>query len=252
MGVAALKSAQLGEDALNFYKSIYQSDLAPMQKRQQDMAERVSQSFLEDSALARETAKARLAEDEVNRPLRERVVADAMGYDSQEQIGKQMGIAAANVNQQFSNALAQKARLESRYGRVGGSFGDTNSALLAQATAASGLMTNAARETKDKAIALRAGANEAMSGRSNTAGNYLSIAGNGLQGALGAGSSVMNDMRANAGLVGQGYGLGLQGYGQSANIYGQEFNGRMQGYNAQMQAISGLAGAAGTYFGLKK
>jgi hypothetical protein len=252
MGEAALKSAQLGEDALNFYKTIYTSDLAPLQRRQQELAERVSQSFMEDSALARETAKKRLAEDDANKPLRERVVSDAMGYDSDQEINKQMGIAAANVNQQFSNALGQKARMESRYGRIGGSFGDTNNALLAQASAASGLMTNAARETKDRAIALRAGANEAMSGRANTGGQFLGIAGNSLSGAMGAGSSVMGDVRANAGVVGQGFNTSLAGYGQAANIYGQEFQGRMQGYNAQMQAISGLAGAAGTYYGLRK
>lgn len=252
MGEAARASAKLGQDAFDFYKSIYETDLRPAQERQQALAERVTQSFLSDSELARDAAQQRLADDQANRPLRDQVVADAMGYDSADQINQQMGIAAANVNQQFSNALAQKARLESRYGRVGGSFGDTNRALLAQASAASGLMTGAARETKDKAIALRAGANEAMSGRANSGGQFLGIAGNSLSGAMGAGSSAMGDMRANAATMGQGTQLGLQGYGQAANIYGQEFNGRMQGYNAQMQAISGLAGAAGTYFGLRK
>lgn len=251
MGEAARASAQLGQDAFNFYTRIYESDLRPAQQEQQALARRVTESFLSDSELARSAAQQRLADDQANRPLRDRVMADAMGYDSAERINQQMGIAAANVNQQFSNALAQKARLESRYGRVGGSFGDTNKALLAQAATASGLMTNAARETKDKAIALRAGANEAMSGRANTGGQFLGIAGNSLSGAMGAGSQVMGDMRANAATAGQGYGLGLQGYGQSANIYGQEFNGRMQGYNAQMQALSGIAGAAGTYFGLQ-
>ena len=250
MGEAALKSAQLGEDALNFYKSIYASDLAPMQRRQQEMAERVSASYLSDADFARQVARDRLAEDERNRPLRDRVIADAMNYDSQAEIDKQMGIAAAGVNQQFSNAIAQRERLNSRYGRIGGSFGQTNEALLAQAGAAAGLMTNAARQTKDKGIALRAGVAESTQGRSNTAGQYLGLAGSSMSGAMGAGSGVMADMRANAGMVGQGYNTALAGQGQAANIYGQEFQGRMQGYNAQMQAISGLAGAAGTYFGL--
>lgn len=250
MAEAARASAKLGQDAFDFYKTVYQTDLRPAQQEQQRLAGVVTQSFLDDSKLARDQATERFDEYKENKPLREKVTSDAMNYDSDEAINRQMGIAAANVNQQFSNALAQKARLESRYGRVGGSFGDTNKALLAQAATASGLMTGAARETKDKAIALRAGANEAMSGRANSGGQFLSIAGNGLSGAMGAGSQVMGDMRANAGMIGQGTQLGLQGYGQSANIYGQEFNGRMQGYNAQMQAVAGLAGAAGTAFGL--
>jgi uncharacterized protein with von Willebrand factor type A (vWA) domain len=252
MGEAARASAQLGQDAFNFYRTVYETDLKPAQIRQQELAGRVTESFLSDSEMARDAARQRLVDDQAARPLRDRVMADAMGYDSPEQINQQMGIAAANVNQQFSNALAQKARLESRYGRVGGSFGDTNKALLAQASTASGLMTGAARETKDKAIALRAGANEAMSGRANSGGQFLGIAGNSLSGAMGAGSNAMGDMRANAATMGQGTQLGMQGYGQAANIYGQEFNGRMQGYNAQMQAVAGLAGAAGTYFGLRK
>lgn len=251
MAEAAKKSAQIGEDALNFYKSIYETDLRPAQQKQQELASRVTESFLSDADMAREAARQRMADDVANKPLRDRVVSDAMNYDSQEQIDKQMGIAAANVNQQFSNAMAQRARLDQRYGRIGGSFGDTNNALLAQGAAAAGLMTGAARETKDKAIALRAGANEAMSGRANSAGQFMGLAGSGLQGAMGAGSQAMGDMRANAGMMGQGFGAGLQGYGQSGSIYGQEFNARMQGYNAQMGAISGLAGAAGTFAGLK-
>lgn len=248
---AARMSAKTGQDALDFYKTVYESDLRPAQQRQQALAERVTDSFLSDSEMARDAAKQRLADDAANRPLRDRVLSDAMNYDSPEQINQQAGIAAANVNQQFSNAMAQKARLDQRYGRLGGSFGQTNEALLSQASTAAGLMTGSARDTRDKAIALRSGVNEAMSGRANSAGQFMGIAGNGLQGALGAGSSVMADMRGNAATMGQGYSVGLQGQGQAGNIYGQEFNGRMQGYNAQMQAVAGIAGAAGTYFGLQ-
>jgi hypothetical protein len=251
MGAAAMASARLGEESLNFYKTIYYSDLAPMQRKQQELASRVTDSYLADAEFARQTARERLTEDAANKPLRERVIADAMNYDSQQEIGKQMGIAGANVNQQFSNAAAQRARLDSRYGRIGGSFGQTNDALLAQAATAAGLMTNAARETKDKGIALRAGVNEATQGRSNTAGQFMGLTANNLQGAMGAGSSVMADARANAGMVGQGFNTALSGYGQAGQIWGQEFNGRMAGYKANMDAISGIAGAAGTYYGLK-
>jgi hypothetical protein len=251
MGAAALKSAQISEDALNFYKTIYASDLAPAQRKQQELAERVTGSYLEDAQMAREQARQRIEEDIANKPLRDRVISDAMNYDSQEEIDKKMGIAAASVNQQFSNANAQAARLSSRYGRIGGSFGQTNEALLAQASTAAGLMTGTAQATKDKAIALRAGVGETTQGRANTAGQYLGLAGNSMSGALGAGSSAMADMRANASTMGQGYGISLNGLQTAGNIYGQEFQGRMQGYQAQMGAISGLAGAAGTYYGLQ-
>lgn len=72
-----------------------------------------------------------------------------------------------------------------------------------------------------------------------------------MQGALGAGSSMMNDMRANAAMMGQGYGIAQQGYSGAGNMMLGDFNARMQGYNAKMQMIGQLAGAAGTYFGLQ-
>lgn len=255
LGRAAERSAQLGEDALNFYKSIYETDLKPAQQRQQQLAERVTDSFLADSQLAREEAQRRIADDKANADLRAQVKADAMGYDSQANIERRQGIAAAGANQQFSNARDQSLRSLSRYGVNPNSsaFARTNERLTRdQALATAGMQTGAAFDTMDKAIALRAGVNEAASGRSNTAGQFLGVAGSGLQGAMGAGSQAMGDARANAGMVGQGYGLGMQGYGQAGNLYGQEFGQRMAGYNAQMGAIAGLAGAAGTYFGMKK
>lgn len=255
LGEAAKASAQLGKEALDFYKGIYETDLKPMQARQQQLAERVTDSFLADSQLAREEAQRRIADDKANADLRAQVKADAMGYDSQANIERRAGIAAAAGNQQFSNARDQSLRSLSRYGVNPNSsaFARTNERLTRdQALATAGMQTGAAFDTMDKAIALRAGVNEAASGRSNSAGQFMGIAGNSLSGAMGAGSQPMADARANAGMVGQGYGLGMQGYGQAGNLYGQEFGQRMAGYNAQMGAIAGLAGAAGTYFGLQR
>ena len=250
IGQSAKAMAELSKEAMAFYKQIYAEDLKPMQQRQQALTEQVTGSFLEDSELAREAAKRRMADDIASKPLRDQMVSDAMGYDSQEAVDKDMGIAAANVNQQFSSALGQGQRLRSRYG-ITGSFGDTNQALLAQASTAAGLMTGAARDRQDKAIALRAGANEAMGGRANSAGQFLGLAGNRMSGALGAGSQMMGDARANAGMMAQGYGIAQQGYQGAGNLMLGDFNGRMEGYNAKMQMIGQLAGAAGTYFGLK-
>ena len=253
IGEAAKASAELGKETFDFYKSIYETDLKPMQQRQLQLAEQATQSYLEDAKLARETARSRLEEDKANKDLRDRVKSDAMGYDSQANIDRRMGIAAASSNQQFSNARDQSLRSLSRYGVNPNStaFARTNERLTRdQALATAGMQTGAAFDTMDKAIALRAGVNEAASGRSNTAGQFLGIAGASTGGAVGAGSGAMADARANAGMVGQGAGYGLQGYGQSGNLYGQEFQGRMQGYNAQMQAISGIGQGVGMAAGM--
>lgn len=253
IGEAAKASAQLGKETFDFFKSVYETDLKPMQARQLQLTEDVTNSYLADSKLAREEAERRIAEDKANADLRSQVKADAMGYDSQANIDRRMGIAAASANQQFSNARDQSLRSLSRYGVNPNSsaFARTNERLTRdQALATAGMQTGAAFDTMDRAIALRAGYNEAASGRSNSAGQYLAQAGAGLAGAAGAGSGAMADARANAGMVGQGAGYGLQGYGTAGNLYSQQFQGRMQGYNAQMNAMAGLGRGIGTVAGM--
>jgi len=253
IGEAAKASAELGKETFDFFKSVYETDLKPMQQRQLELAEKATASFLADSELARSEAQRRIDDDKANADLRAKVKADAMGYDSQENIDRRMGIAAASSNQQFSNARDQSLRSLSRYGVNPNSsaFARTNERLTRdQALATAGMQTGAAFDTMDKGIALRAGANEAASGRSNTAGQYLAQAGASLGGAVGTGSGAMADARSNAGVVGQGAGYGLQGYSTAGNLYNQQFQGRMQGYNAQMNALAGLGKGIGTAAGM--
>jgi len=253
IGEAAKASAQLGKETFDFFKSVYETDLKPMQARQLQLAEDVTKSYLSDSQLAREEAQRRMDEDKANADLRAKVKADAMGYDSQANIDRRMGIAAASGNQQFSNARDQSLRSLSRYGVNPNSsaFARTNERLTRdQALTTAGMQTGAAFDTMDRAIALRAGVNEAASGRSNSAGQYLAQAGAGLAGAVGTGSGAMADARANAGVVGQGAGYGLQGYGTAGRLFSDQFQGRMQGYNAQMNAMAGLGKGVGTFAGM--
>lgn len=254
MAEAALRNAQISEDALRWYQGIYDRDLRPAQDEDRAMRQQMIQQFLTDSTLQREFAREQ--QDyyrQTFKPIEERMARDAMEYDSQANIERRQGIAGAAVTQAFSQAREESNRNLSRYGLNpnSGAFAATNSRLAnQQALANAGAQTGAAFDTIDRAIALRAGAANFGRNMPNTAAGYFGLAGQSGSMAGQMSSSGMNDMRANAALGGQGFGLGMQGYMNAGNIYGQDFNARMQGFNAQMQAIAGIGQAVGTAAGM--
>lgn len=252
MADAALRNTQIAEDALNWYRQIYDRDLKPAQDEQRDLQRGLIQDYLTDRRTQREFA------DEQNqyyrqtfRPIEEQMARDAMNYDSESNIARQQGIAGAAVTQAFSNAQQQANRNLSRFGLNpnSGAFAATNArAANAQALATAGARTAVALDTQKTAIGLRAGAANFGRNMPNTAANYFSLANQTGAGANQMGLSGMEMMRGNANFVGQGFNQGMQGYSNAANIYGQEFNARMAGFNAgqqQMAGIGQLAGMAG-------
>jgi hypothetical protein len=114
---AAAEQNALSRDQFDWNKEIYERDTAPMQRRQQEMQERIA-----NDALARADKQDKLADeqkayyDTTFKPIEQKVASEAMDYDSADNVGRRSGIAAANVNQQFSNARGQSARLAGRYG----------------------------------------------------------------------------------------------------------------------------------------
>lgn len=156
---AASEQNELSREQFEWNKSIYERDTAPMQKQQMEMQTRIA-----EDALSRAKKQDALADEqnayykETFQPIEKRVAADAMGYDSAENVNRRTGIAAANVNQQFSNARGQSARLAGRYGLGSTAFsGPAGAAERAQALGTAGAATGAAFDTMDKAIQLRAG-----------------------------------------------------------------------------------------------
>jgi hypothetical protein len=126
-----------------------------------------------------------------------------------------MGIAAANVNQQFSNAAGQQARTLSRFGINPNSsaFANMNAKLAnQQALASAGMQTGAAFETMDRGIALRAGA--ANFGRNmpnaaaafgqlgnQTAGTTAGVTGGALNNSIAAGNFMNNGFNNASGIM---------------------------------------------------
>lgn len=250
MAEAALRNAQIAEDALNWYRGVYERDLKPAQEEQRAMQQGLIQDYLTDRRRQRDFAEEQNRYyQQTFRPVEEQMVRDAMQYDSPENIARRQGIAGAAVTQAFSNAQQQSARNLSRFGvnPSSGAFAATNSRLAnAQALGVAGARTGAAFDTEKEAISQRAGAANFGRNMPNTAANYFALANQTGAAANQMGLSGMDMMRANAGFVGQGFNQGMQGYTNSANIYGQDFGARMQGFNAGQNQMAGIGQLAGT------
>lgn len=260
IGEAARMNAEVAKEALNFYRGVYESDIRPAQER-----DRVLREGLVGDVRAGMRQQQEIAQDQYDfyrsryRPVEEQSIRDATDYDSAANIERRSGIAAANVNQQFSNAAGQNARMLSRYGINPNSsaFARENAKLTnAQALASAGAQTGAALDTIDRGIALRAGVAGAGRGMPNAAAQTFAMAGNSGTNAGNISSQGIGNIISGAGMMNQGFNTAISGNQSAGNLMLGDFQGRMQGYQADMAAVGGLfqgiGMAAGGYFGMPK
>lgn len=254
IGQSAAANAQVAKDSLDWYKDIYATDIKPAE--QADAALRAGLIGDIRSGIKQQQD---IASDQYDfyktnyRPLEEQSIKDAMGYDSTDNVNRRMGIAAANVNQQYSNAASQQARNLSRYGINPNSsaFAQANAQLTNQeALASAGAQTGAAFDTMDRGIALRAGAAAAGRGMPNAAAQTMGMAGSSAGQAGNISAQGMGVMAQGAGIMNQGYNTGIAGNQSAGNLMLGDFNGRMAGYSADQAAIGGLFQGLGSFAGL--
>lgn len=251
MNKAAEANAAVAKEALDFYKGIYASDILPAQQKQQALAERLTNDYLDTSKQQKDFATQQNAYyKDTFQPVEKKMVSDAMEYDSEANMKRVSGEAAANVNQQFSNARGQSARLAGRYGLGSTAFsGPAGATERAQALGAAGAATGAATATRDKGIALRAGASNFGRNMPNTASNYYSGSNASNGAAFGTGQQAMQNIGQNAAVVGQGFNTFINGNQSAGNLYGQAGQLQVAG-NSQNNALFGaLGGVAGQFAG---
>ena len=217
-----------------------------MQKENQALAKELVTKFLASQDKQSEFADKQNAYYESTfKPVEEKMAKEAMAYDSDENVNRRMGIAAANVNQQFSNAEQQTARSLARFGLNPNSsaFAATNAKLMRdKALAASGAETGAAFDTQDKAIALRAGVANFGRNMPNTAATYYANSNSAGGQAMGTSTAAMNNVANNAGVMGNGFGVSMNGNNSAISGYSTDYNARMQAYNSEQQAFGDLLG----------
>lgn len=243
MNEAAKANAEIAKEALEFYKGIYSSDIRPAQQKQQQLADRLVDDYLDTSGQQKRFAEEQKGYyDQTFKPVEQRTVRDAMDYDSEENVRRVSGEAAANINQQFSNARAQSARLAGRYGLGSTAFsGPMGATERAAALGAAGAATGAANQVRDKGIALRSGVANFGRNMPNTASNYFSGANASNASAFGTGQQAMQNIGQNASVMQQGFNTFIQGNQSAGGLYGQaaQISGQDSGI---WGAIGGIAG----------
>ena len=246
IGEAARQNAQLAKESFAFYKDLYTNEILPLEKENQkinrQLVDRYMASMDKQEAFADEQ---KAYYKDTFQPVEKKMAEEAMGYDSDANVDRRMGIATANVNQEFSNAQQQTARSLARFGLNPNSsaFAATNEKLTrAQALGAAGAATGAAFDTQDKAIALRAGVANFGRNMPNTALSFQNSANASGAQATSTGSTNLNNSIAGGNVMGSGFSSAGNLNSSAANIAQSDYNARLQAYNAEQDALSGLIG----------
>lgn len=241
---AAAEQNALSREQFEWNRDIYERDTAPMQRQQMEMQTRIA-----EDALGRAAKQDRLADEQKEyydttfKPIEQRVASDAMGFDSDANVNKRSGMAAANVNQQFSNARGQSARMAGRYGLGSTSFsGPAGASERAQALGAAGASTGAAFDTMDKGIQLRAGAANFGRNMPNTALSAFSGANSSSGVAGGAANSALNGTMAATAGMNNAFGARIGGIGASTGLLTNALNNSARVAGADSAGWGGFAG----------
>lgn len=257
---AAKLQYDLGKETLEFNRQYYGEVVQPaanfdLQTRQA-MMPRLMEAFDNQEEFADQQRQDYL---ENWQPLEQRVRDDALNYDSEENIGRRMGIAGAAVNQQYSNAASQMARNLGRYGINPNSsaFANTNARLAnQQALAAAGMQTGAAFDTMDRGVALRAGAANFGRNMPNAAATFGQLGNQTASTGAGITAGGVNTASAAGNFMNQGYGLGSNitsagagiNLGAARNAVGLA-DANMRWAQSQSQGVGQLFGGIGQAIG---
>ena len=248
---AAKLQYDLGKETLDFQKEYYKDTLKPIQeadlKLRQDLQAELLPSLKQQREFAAEQNK---YYKDTFQPVEKQMVQDATNYDSAENMNRRMGIASANVNQQFSNAQQQSARALSRYGINPNSsaFARENAKLTnAQALASSGAQTGAAFDTLDKGIALRAGAANFGRNMPNTAAAFYAGSNQTAGTSAGISTGGVNNAVSAVSPMNTGAGIASNAFNSAGAINNNAFQNNMAYFNAQQNGISGLFNGIGNF-----
>lgn len=260
VGQAALKNAQLGQEALDWYQQTYAEYLRPRQDSIDAQNQKVIDQQMRIADANEERAQESYADYKENyKPVEKRMIRDANEYDSAARIAEERGIASTDIQRSFDNSRAQTNRSLAMMGVNPNSakFATTNlNSSNAEALARAGTLTKTGRDVKDKAISLRAGVANFGRGMQNTASNAYGISLSGGQGAANIGLATNGAAQSAVGTVGQGYGTAMQGYSNQANILNTQYQNQLNAWQANQASkndlLGSIAGAAGMYMASSK
>lgn len=244
---ASARQDALSEEQFKWNKDIYERDVRPSQLRAEQLNEKIANDALESSQQQRKFADEQTQYyKDTYQPVEKKMVDEAMNYDSEGNISRRSGIAAANVNQQFSNVRGQSARLAGRYGLGSTAMsGPAGASERAQALGAAGASTGAAFDTMDKGIALRAGAANFGRNMPNTAAQFGQVGNQSSGVASGAANSALNSTITGSNFMNNAYNTQFGNIGNSSGLF---INAQNNAANMWGNSASGFASASGSLF----
>lgn len=243
---AAAEQNELSREQFEWNKEIYERDIAPTERENRELQKRLADDFLDTSAQQKRFAQEQ-RDEYVNTylPNERRVVQEAQDYDSAANVARRSGVAAANVNQQFSNAAAQRARLLTRFGLNPNSSAFARQAgadSRSQALASAGAQTGAAFDTVDKAIALRSGVANFGRNMPNTAASFFSGSNSSNANAGAASGAAVNSAMVGPAFMNRAYGDRINVTGASGALMSNALNRSATNWNAATQGLGGFTG----------
>lgn len=256
IGAAAMSNAELAKEQAAVAREVlaWERERA---NRQDPLVEKiVNQQIRSGDANEERAAEQWNIYQDLFRPVEERMVADAMGFDSPERKERMAAEAAADVTRSYGQAQEQNARAMGAMGinpNSGRFAGLANETALAQARDTAGAMNQARRNTELQGIALRTGAAQFGRNMPNTgiAADSLALnAGNSAVGNLATNNQMRN---ANNAAAAQWFGGAMQGNQSAGGLLNNLYGNQLAGYQTQagitsgaMQGIGSLVGGLGT------
>jgi hypothetical protein len=246
IGRAAEANAQIGQEMVGIAREQWDAGKALID-RYAPVYERLINANADLAESSAQRSDAQWADyDQIFRPIERQFAADAMNYDSPEEIGRREALAAGTVQTQFDAARDQNARRMAAMGvsadsgrGVQGGIEDTNTLALAKA----GAINKERNDTKIQGIAMRQSA--AQFGR-NQVGTSIAQNAAALQGNQGA-SNTIGSQTAQSGAALQPAGSMYSGAVGANNASGNLALGQ---YNSQVAAQGNAADAFGSMVGL--
>lgn len=220
MATATERGVEAGERLGN-----RQMDFAQRQyEEMKPLAERIAESQISGMDSATRIAEEERAYGLRFRPAEERLLAEAMEFDTPAARERMAQQAAADSARAFGGLQSQTARGMGRMGIAPGSgaFGaNMNQNALAAASQRAGAMTGSRLQSQEQARALLTGASALGRGQTQTAlgamGLSSQLGSSGLQTGMAPGNQYMQGLASGAGTIMAGNQLGIQGQGQILN-----------------------------------
>ena len=252
IGQAALSNAELAKEQT----AVAREQLA-WEKQRADRQDPLVEKIVNQQIASGDANTARSDEQwniykSLFKPVEERMVSEAMNFDSPERQERMAAQAGADVTRSYNAAQEQNARALGAMGinpNSGRFSGLANETALSQARDTAGAMNKARRDTELQGIALRTGAAQFGRNMPNTgiAADSMALnAGNSAVGNMATNSQVRN---ANNAAAAQWFGGAMQGNNSAGGLLNNLYGNQLQAYQSQQDMLGGAMSGIGSLVG---